>query len=239
MKYKVAIESSEKRAIAIKAKMSELQASLQKRQQSTEQGNRASVKYTADMKAKKALVNDVRSGKLNLVQTQLASNATTRVKDTIKILELTADMRREQLNQKRNSNTSSNWVQSLPDVPGSLRRSLWYKMHRRRQQIVLRPTFTSMLTTMRSEIGSKLASADRGVRVPNGAVEDDLIKAEQAYLLATHPLESLEDNIPSVPSTSIWAEPGRCDLIVVSPSVFDLLLGVQTYSCSIFIQAGI
>jgi hypothetical protein len=217
MKYKMAIDSSEKRAIAIKRKLSELQASLQKRQTMNKTGQRAILSLNAAIKSKRNVINEVRSGRLNLLQAKSIENPTTRVKETINILCLTADMRRDQLNEKRNSNTSSQWVQSLPDVPGSLRRSLWYKMHRRRQQIVLRPTFSSMLTSMRNEIESKLTSIDTSIRrVPKEAIEDKLIKAEQSYLLVTHPVEQMNDNLNSLPSSSVWAEPGTFDNLVGS-----------------------
>ena len=215
MKYKMAIESSEKRGIAIKAKIAELQALFQKRQTNNKQVHRASMTLNAAIKSKKNLISEVRSGRLNLVQAKSVENPTTRVKDTIDILGLTADMRRDQLNQKRNSSTSSHWVQSLPGLPGPLRRSLWYKMHKRRQQIVLRPTFTSMLTNMRNEIESKFTSIDCGVRrISKEAIEDELIKAEQSYLLVTHPVESMDENLPSVPSSSVWAEPGTYNNVV-------------------------
>ena len=205
----MAIESSEKRGLAIKAKISELQTSLQKRETSNKTGQRAIASLNAAIKSKRHIINEVRSGRLNLLQSKSAENPTTRVKDTINILGLTADMRRDQLNQKRNSNTSSHWVQSLPGVPGPLRRSLWYKMHRRRQQIVLRPTLSSMVTNMRKEIESKLNSIDTSIRRGlKGATEDKLIKAEQSYLLATHPVEKMSQNLHSLPSSSAWAEPG-------------------------------
>jgi hypothetical protein len=217
MKYRVAIENADKRSIAIRTKLSELQASLDKRVTNNKQGHRTSLDLNGNIKNMKAIINDVRSGRLNLVQAKSAENTTTRVKDTIDILSLTADMRRDQLNQKRNSSTSSNWVQSLPGLPGPLRRSLWYKMHRRRQQIVLRPTFTSILTNMRNEIESKSKLTHNGTRlVPNEVVEAELIKAEQSYLLVTHPVGPgpADENIPSVPSSSVWAEPGTYHFVI-------------------------
>lgn len=212
MKYKMAIQSSEKRGLAIKTKISELNASLQKRQTNHKTGQRAVASLNTAIKSKKNVINEVRSGRLNLLRAKSIENPTSRVKDIINILGLTADMRRDQLNQKRNSNTSSHWVQSLPGVPGPLRRSLWYKMHRRRQQIVLRPTFSSMLNNMRKEIESKLNSIDTGIRrVPKEAIEDKLIKAEQSYLLVTHPVERMSENLNSLPTSSTWAEPGTSD----------------------------
>ena len=215
MKYKMAIESSEKRGVVIKTKISELHASLRKRQTNLTNGQKAIANLNAAIKAKKNVIHEVRSGRLNLLQAKSVENPTNRVKDIINILGLAADMRRDQLNQKRNSNTSAHWVQSLPGLAGPLRRSLWYKMHRRRQQIVLRPTFSSMLTNMRNEIESKLTSIETGIRrVPKEAIEDKLIEAEQSYLLVTHPVEKINENLNSLPSSSVWAEPGKFDCLV-------------------------
>jgi len=210
LKYKMAIENAEKRSTATKSKLVELQSSHVNRVENKKQGHQTSLALNGTIKSKEEKIEEVRKGRLNLVQAKSAENPTTRVRDTIDILNLTADMRRDQLNQKRNSSTSSNWVQSLPGLPGPLRRSLWYKMHRRRQQIVLRPTFISMLTNMRSEIESKYKSIhNNGTRrVSSEVMEDELIKAEQSYLLVTHPVGSVDEDLPSVPLSSVWAEPG-------------------------------
>mmetsp|Transcript_14371 Transcript_14371/g.14193 ORF Transcript_14371/g.14193 Transcript_14371/m.14193 type:complete len:208 (+) Transcript_14371:243-866(+) len=206
----MAIENAEKRSTATKSKLVELQSSHVNRVENKKQRHQTSLALNGTIKSKEEKIEEVRKGRLNLVQAKSAENPTTRVRDTIDILNLTADMRRDQLNQKRNSSTSSNWVQSLPGLPGPLRRSLWYKMHRRRQQIVLRPTFISMLTNMRSEIESKYKSIhNNGTRrVSSEVMEDELIKAEQSYLLVTHPVGSVDEDLPSVPLSSVWAEPG-------------------------------
>jgi len=62
---------------------------------------------------------------------------------------------------------------------------------------------------MKKEIEKQLDTPDHDVRkIPKETLEDKLIKAEQAYLLATHPVEPMSENFPSVPSSSLWAEPG-------------------------------
>jgi len=233
----MAIESSEKRGIAIKTKISELHASLTKRQTNYKTGQRAIASLNATIKSKKNIINEVKTGRVNLLQTKSIENPSTRVKDTINILGVTANMRREQLNQKRNSNTSSQWVQSLPGIPAPLRRSLWYKMHRRRQQIVLRPTFSSMLTNMRKEIESKITSIDTGIRRGSKeAIGDKMIKAEQTYLLATHPVEKMNENLGSLPSSPAWAEPGMFSfLFAVILTIMNVLL---THSFECFIPSG-
>lgn len=209
MKYKIAIENSERRSLAIKSKLSELQASRDKRVVANQQGQTSSSILKVTIKNKKAAINEVRMGRMSLVQIKSLENTTKRVEETIDVLSLTAVMRRDQLNQKRNSSTC-NWVQSLPGLNGPLRRSLWYKMHRRRQQIVLRPTFNSMLTNMRDEVECKSKARYNGTRpFSKEMIDAELVKAEQSYLLATHPIVSNDETLPSVPIASVWAEPGK------------------------------
>ena len=204
MKFKVAIENSHKRGSAIKNKITELQQSLQKRETSNKSDARTIQSLTAAIKSKRHVVNEVRSGRLKLLETKSIENPSNRVTNVINILSLTTDMRRNQLMQMRNNNNSSNWVQSLPGISNSMRRALWYKMHRRRQQIVLRPTFSSMVANMRKEIETKLKSIGTG----HLSKEDKLITAEQTYLLASHPVKKMSENLSSLPSDSAWAEPG-------------------------------
>lgn len=151
---------------------------------------------------------EAKSGRLDLIAAETAEKPENRVKDSTAVLSVTADKRREQLNQKRNSSTSNTWVQNLPGIPVPLRRSLWYKMHRRRQQIVLRPSFTSMLADMRKHVKSKFCSSDGTQRLADDALEEQLSRAEQAYLVATHPVASMGENLSSIPASSSWAEPG-------------------------------
>lgn len=150
-------------------------------------------------------------------------------------------MRRDQLFQKRNSSTSSTWVQNLPGLSGPLKRSLWYKMHRRRQQIVLRPTFISLLDDLLKQVESKDTSLKGGV--PDESIELKLKKAEQVYLLATHPVAPKGETIPTIPAGSAstpWAEPGmyRCvDVLCLLPNfTLQRVLVVVTF---LFSKAGI
>ena len=212
LKYKSAIDSAQKRDRAIREKIAEAKGIILKKQASIKQGQRAVTTLMTSIKKKKIIVNEGRSGRLNL--NEMVSTE-TRIASSIAMLDATAEMRREQLNQKRNSSTSSTWVQSLPGLPGSLKRSLWYKMHRRRQQIVLRPTFTSLLDDLRKEVENKYAALNSGFRrVSEEVVEAELIRAEQEYLVATHPVAAEGEKIPSTPSSSSWAEPGRCFLLI-------------------------
>lgn len=165
------------------------------------EAQRAAIAASAAAKRKKALQKESRSKLRDVDETELAS---IRVKDTIAALSITADKRRDQLNQKRNSSTSSTWVQTLPGLPGPLRKSLWYKMHRRRQQIVLRPSLESLRADLRRSVSKKLLASG----LKNDALEAELLKAEQSFLLAIHPVAPAGDPLPSVPSSTSWAEPG-------------------------------
>jgi hypothetical protein len=188
-KYKGALEAAEKRAKIAQMKVGEAKQQTQKYLTLAKETQRAAAMAAAALKKKKTM-SDV-------------DRASTRVKDTISALALTADKRRDQLNQKRTSSTSSTWVQNLPGVPAPLRRSLWHKMHRRRQQIVLRPSQESLAADLKKSISKTHKD------LPEARKLEELEKAEQAFLLAVHPAAP-QDGLLTVPSTSSpWGEPGK------------------------------
>ena len=149
------------------------------------------------------------------------NSESNRIADIISSFDLAGNKRRDQLDKKRHSNTSSAWVHTLPGVPGPLRRSLWYKMHRRRQQIVLRPSPESIILGLRSHVEKSLK--EKGLSIPPGktdksskakqvALEEAQLRAEQELLLAIHPVLSPDEKLLSTPSSSAssaWAEPGQ------------------------------
>ena len=202
MKYRSALETGQKRDKAIRDKLDEMKAGMQKRQSQIAQAQRAVQSMVIDVKRRKHFVEEAQAGR------QLLSNHSSdnRVADSIDLLNAAADLRRDQFNHKRNSSTSSAWVQSLPSLPGPLKRSLWYKMHRRRQQVVLRPTFTSLLEDLRKHVGEKHKETPG---MSDEAIEAELIRAEQSYLLATHPIKPREESLSSIPVGHSWAEPGK------------------------------
>jgi hypothetical protein len=216
-KYKNAVENAEKRQKLIRAKLSETKAHSQKQQAMVKQAQRAVVVASSTLKKRKSLQNETTGARSKLRETEETERASVRVKDTIAALSITADKRRDQLNQKRNSSTSSTWVQTLPGLPGPLRKSLWYKMHRRRQQIVLRPSLESLISDLRKSVSKSLAASEIGRLASksdsvegseNDALEAELLKAEQSFLLAIHPVAPAGESLSSVPSSSPWAEPG-------------------------------
>lgn len=195
-KYKGAVEAAEKRAKLAQMKMAEAKQQTQKYFTLAKQTQRAAAVAAAAWKKKQASPgSDI-------------DRSSSRVNDMIAALELTADKRRDQLNQKRNSSTSSTWVQNLPGVPGPLRRSLWHKMHRRRQQIVLRPSQETLAADLKTAVVESLSKTENYKNMSAAAKTAELQKAEQAFLLATHPIAPRDEEILSVPSNSSWGEPG-------------------------------
>ena len=187
---------------------------IQKQQQAMAQAKRTITIATASLKKKRAALSDLSSsGSGNRSkasrESEEASNVSTRVNGVMSALNFTAAKRRDQLNQKRNSSTSSTWVQNLPGLPGPLRKSLWYKMHRRRQQIVLRPPVEYLLSDLREKVTKRIAETDMAKRTTKHDIEKELMNAEKRILLAIHPAAQKGESISSVPSSSHWAEPGK------------------------------
>lgn len=181
-------------------KLTEIKQQSQKHSLITKESQRVLAEAMGELKLKKAPANG-----------RVPIDTSNRIKDTIAAFALAADKRREQLNQKRTSSTSSTWIQSLPGVPGPLKKSLWYKMHRRRQQIVLRPSPESLSAELQTSVKKSLLKSE--VLRPGAAttvMAGELQKAEQAFLLAAYPLKADGESSSAVPtSSSAWAEPGK------------------------------
>ena len=132
-------------------------------------------------------------------------------KDVISALHGTADRRREKYEMKKSSTLSGAWVQSFQGVPSSLKKSLFHKIHRRKQQIILRPTEESLVNELRASVAHAVASkySGRSTEEKVAAMEEEMLKAEQRYLIAAHPLGNPETStVPPTKSNEEWAEPG-------------------------------
>lgn len=150
------------------------------------------------------------SGRLSAKQAEAyaSERASSRVKDVIGALKKAAHHRRARMNEKKSSNVSMTWLQSFPGLPTSLKKSLWHKMHRRKQQIVLRPVQESFVNDVRALVSEKTKEA-KGLTVKQSDVEEQMVRAEQQFLLAVHPV--IGRHVPTVPDTKgehEWAEPG-------------------------------
>lgn len=212
LKLKGALDTSMKSLDIARKNMNEAKVHLHKTQGTAKIVSRSLVLAQSTLKKRKAAMRES-PGSYSKVR-----DVSVRVKDTIAALNITADKRRDQLNQKRNSNTSSTWVQSLREVPGPLRKSLWYKMHRRRQQIVLRPSMESLVSDLRKSVAKNLEASGSFRRMLKSnstesskadKLEAELLKAEQSFLLAAHPVKPVNEPLSSVPSSTPWAEPGK------------------------------
>ena len=211
---KTKLDHAEEKDKAAKQRAIEVKAKREKLAQALKLAQRNVVLISNAVKQRQVVL----SGRATPKQMEAfaAERSGSRVKDVIGALKKVAEHRRERMNEKKSSSASLSWLQSFPGVPSSLTKSLWHKMHRRKQQIVLRPTPESIWNELRNKV---LDNVDASAKYPNRNTEDELRKAEQLFLLATHPIA--EENLASVPGTKSdhnWAEPGcRLDLSVELP----------------------
>jgi hypothetical protein len=204
--YKNSVELADKREKLAISKLAEVKAQSAKYQALIKQAQRGLIAVSAMIKKKATCHPQAKSS-----DPTEPERPSTRVKDAISALRIATDKRREQLNQKRISSTSSAWAHSLPGVPGPLKKSLWHKMHRRRQQVVLRPSLESLAADLRTSVSE--------ISVPGGSrplkaysVEEEIMKAEQLFLLSVHPAAPVEEPLRAIPSSGSndqWAEPGK------------------------------
>ena len=216
IRYKTNLETAYTKEKAAQKASLEAKVLSQKVQSILKQTQKAAVTATALCKKRKMAKDLSQLGKFNKAKFSEAScseRAATRIADTIAALRRTADCRREQLNQKRSSTASSTWVQALPGVSGPLKKSLWHKMHRRRANILLRPCPDFQLHELKTSIRAHMVAHSKETAVALNETEaaDAELKAEQLFLLATHPNAPASGQLPSVPPVSSyepWAEPG-------------------------------
>lgn len=232
MKYKTNVENAEKRERAGKAKLAEIKAMVQKQSQAVLQTKRAAAAAATALKKKRALLTESSSSNrsrasITLREMDEASRASTRVKDVMTALSFTSQKRRDTLHLKRSSNQSTTWVQNWPGLNGPLRKSLWYKMHRRRQQIVLRPTTDYILSDLRGIVVKRCSEAEAsGAKLSKTDVEKELMSAEQKFLLQQHPALPSGESISFSSSSDSWTEPGQ------DRPIYPLC---RTADCSIFL----
>ena len=212
LKYKTNLENAAQKAKLAKQALADTKAKRDRLEVMVKSTQKNLLLAANALKKKRAQVADVARGKgTKQSDAAAAEKAATRVKDTISALQLTAEHRRELYEQKKSSSLSSAWVQSLPGIPSSVKKSIWHRLHRRKQQIILRPTEESMIVELRASVARAVASkySGRSTEEKVAALEDEMLKAEQRYLLVAHPLG--DANIPRVPpakSSEEWAEPG-------------------------------
>ena len=238
-KYSGNLEGAQSRLKDAEADMNIKKARSQSLMTLMKQTHKAAAGAASALRKKRAMLSDASRGRgVRISETAEAERAATRVADVIAVLHRTAKGRRGQLNQKRSNRASSTWVQSLPrlsvsllfgkglrspplsfnfflaysfySVQSALKKSLWYKMHRRMQQIVLRPNMDFVVSDLKNTVEeSALNWKGKSALPKNVTREEVMLRAEALFLLAAYPATSSE--MPSVPpsnSTATWAEPG-------------------------------
>lgn len=208
-RFKQAVEHAMSREKVGRTKLAEIKSLIQQKSQEVGQAKRAIATTAILLKKKKAALQDQGNirGK-TIKETEEANRVSTRVTDIISALKITADRRREQLSLKRSGSRKDMWIQNLPGLPSALRSSLYYKMHRRRQQIVLRPPINYYLPDLREKIEKRISEAAAGKKTSKFDVEEEALEAERKLLVAMHPLEESFGETPTAPPTASWAEPG-------------------------------
>ncbi len=244
-RYKTNLESAEQKEKVARHLLAEAKAASLKLQGIEKQAQKAAAAASTILRKRKTLIQDkAKSSKQRLSETAESERASTRVSDIIASFKMTAERRRDQFALKRSNSAKISWVQGLQGVPGPIRKSLWHKMHRRRQQqIVLRPPLDIMLNDLKQLMEekkrtSKVSSSDD--------MEDCVVRAEQLFLLAAHPVAPPNGTLGTVPprtTNAPWAEPGwhlvldvenevRSRNILPCPPAFRLMQRIQSETCS-------
>jgi hypothetical protein len=231
VQYKTMLEKAIRREQAVSQKLAEIKVKVQKLRTNAKTALRNATVTAAALKKKKgAGMNFQPSTSSQAMKADMALNAekaSVRIKETVDVLKRTAEKRREQAHQKQTNSFTNSGAQVFPELPMPLRKSIWHKMHRRKQQIILRPTEESLINELRSTT-HEIMSSKIGEKTTEGlsaferqqhqviekmrklaAEEKELIKAEQLFLLAMHPAATEELSvIPPAKSSEAWGEPG-------------------------------
>lgn len=219
MRYKSNIQIAGTKAAQAHKNMTEAKNRAQRLHHTLKAAQKNVASNSSLSKKKKAL-----PGSMTPPRQLTEEEKSTRVTDIVKCLATVASKRREQLNQKKNSTFSKTWTASFPDLSDSMKKSLWHRMVRRKQQVVLRPSSESLINDLRKTLGGPNKSpGGRTAAQIEEEIEKEMLKAEEIFLLACHPAP--DEQLPSVPSPSNWAEPGwMLDLSVPDESSPETIL---------------
>jgi len=213
LRYTSNLETSAQKAKGAKNSRAETRAKLTKLSMEIKVVQKSLAATANALKKKRTLVAESKGlvTKTKASAAADAERASTRVKDVIGALYTTAEQRRKEYDQKKSTSLSSAWVQSFQGVTSSVKKSIWHRMHRRKQQIILRPSEESLVDELRASVAHAVAPKFNGLskEEKQAAVEQEMLKAEQRFLIAAHPLGDANiSTIPSSKSSDDWAEPG-------------------------------
>lgn len=219
-KYNANIESTIQHEKNAHKALDETRLRLQKLQTLANSSKKNAAVATTVLKRKKNALISSRSGskQSKVSETTGQEMAAARVKDIKMTLSLVAKKRREQATRNKTSSSTASILNSLPDISNALKKSLWHRLHRRKQAVVLRPTPEVLLNKLLATVEAAADGGGKKGRNPKSQekLEKELLRAEQLFLLAMHPFA--DGTLPAVPpfkSNEPWAEPGwKLDLSV-------------------------
>lgn len=206
-RFKQAVEQSLQREKLGRDKLAEIKQFISEKSNEVAAAKRSITTIAMFLKKKKLALQEQANARTKVI-TDDASRVSTRVADIVSALKITADRRREQLSLKRSGSKKDLWIQNLPGLPNALRSSLYHKMHRRRQQIVLRPPINYYLPDLREKVEHRITEADAGKKTSKYDIDEEALEAERKLLVAMHPLEESFGTTPTAPPAATWAEPG-------------------------------
>jgi hypothetical protein len=207
MQYSSNVEQCQAKETSIRKAYMEKRSKVQKLQVLVKTAQKNSLLATNALKKKKSalLVAKSGSGPKKEGDSGDVSTSQNRYDDTMLIMRKAADMRREEVNKKKMPTFSATFVESHPELPEPLKKGLLHIMHRRKYHIVLRPMEEDLLSELRSSITTSLKQMEAG----EVSIDDELLKAEQLFLLSSHPTASgLLPSVPPSKNNEPWAEPG-------------------------------
>ncbi|KAL7574930.1 hypothetical protein ACA910_010756 [Epithemia clementina (nom. ined.)] len=219
LRFKTNQAAADEKVKVAKEQLSEKKSKLQGLHLAVQNAQRNAALIANLVKRKKTVASSTtqsKGGKAKPPEGLDSERAASRVKDVIGCLEKVAEKRREQHNQKKSGHITSTWLHSHPDFPASFKKNVWRRMHRRKLQVVLRPSMAYLCDEVRSRVSSLATKCSSGEKFDDDFLTEKIIKAEKEFLLAYHPLaESPASSVPTSRSTEAWAEPGwRLDLSV-------------------------
>jgi hypothetical protein len=166
------------------------------------------------LKKKQAIASMVAGTKMKGKQTETVEidRAAARVDDIIGSIHDLADKRRHNAEESRTASFRDKWMESLPELSSVVKDSLFLRMQRRsKYHIILRPTPETLVNSLRAGVDAAAMKWPVGKNSVEkaAAIESAVEKAEQLFLLATHPLASGDEaSVPTSSSENRWAEPG-------------------------------
>lgn len=166
------------------------------------------------LKKKQAIASMAAGAKMTGKQIESVEidRAASRVDDIIGSFHVVAKKRRRNAEQSRTAAFREKWRESIPELSPELADSLFLRMQRRsRHHVILRPSPEMLTTNLRSTVNVAAAKwpVGKNSTEKSAAIDAAVEKAEQLFLLATHPVATGDEaRTPTSTADERWAEPG-------------------------------